>query len=130
MYVLDTNTVIYFFKGIGNVAQNLLDASPKEIGIPAIVIYELMVGIGKSTAPHKRRQELNELLSAIAVISFGPKEAERSALIRVQLENAGIPIGPHDVLIAGTAMAHQATLVTHNRKEFRRIKKLSVEDWY
>ena len=32
MYVLDTNTLIYFFKGIGNVAENILRAPPAEIG--------------------------------------------------------------------------------------------------
>ena len=39
-------------------------------------------------------------------------------------------IGPYDTLIAGTAMAHQATLVTRNTKEFGRIGKLQVENWY
>jgi len=41
MYVLDTNTLIYFFKGLGNVATNLLEKSPKDIGIPTIVLYEI-----------------------------------------------------------------------------------------
>jgi tRNA(fMet)-specific endonuclease VapC len=40
MYVLDTNILIYFFKGIANVAQNLLSKSPKDIGIPAIVLFK------------------------------------------------------------------------------------------
>ncbi len=53
MFVLDTNTLIFFFKGMGQVANNLLLHSPKDIGIPAIVLYELEVGIGKSTSPAK-----------------------------------------------------------------------------
>ena len=48
MFVLDTNTLIYFFKGLGKVEQNLLSESPKEVGIPTIVLSELEVGIGKS----------------------------------------------------------------------------------
>jgi tRNA(fMet)-specific endonuclease VapC len=28
MYILDTNTLVYFFKGVGNVAQNLFAVSP------------------------------------------------------------------------------------------------------
>jgi tRNA(fMet)-specific endonuclease VapC len=39
MYLLDTNSVIYFFKGIGNIAHNLFKHSPKEIFIPSIVVY-------------------------------------------------------------------------------------------
>ncbi len=55
MYVLDTNTLIYFFKGEGNVARKLLTISPKEIAIPAIVVYEIEYGIAKSTSPKKDR---------------------------------------------------------------------------
>ncbi|TAD92364.1 MAG: VapC toxin family PIN domain ribonuclease, partial [Oscillatoriales cyanobacterium] len=37
---------------------------------------------------------------------------------------------PMDVLIAGTALALQATLVTHNVKEFARVSGLAIADWY
>ena len=53
MYVLDTNTLIYFFKGMGKVAEKLLTIPPKDIGLPAIVLFEIMVGIAKSTSPEK-----------------------------------------------------------------------------
>lgn len=39
-------------------------------------------------------------------------------------------IGPIDILIAGTALSHGATLVTHNTGEFERIEGLSLVDWY
>jgi tRNA(fMet)-specific endonuclease VapC len=35
-----------------------------------------------------------------------------------------------DTLIAGTAMAHGATLVTRNIEEFGRINGLKVANWY
>ncbi len=54
MLVLDTNTLIYFFKGLGQVASNLYACSPLEIAIPTVVLYELHVGIQKSTHPDKR----------------------------------------------------------------------------
>jgi tRNA(fMet)-specific endonuclease VapC len=53
-----------------------------------------------------------------------------AATIRAQLEQQGTPIGPMDVLIAGTAMSLQSTLVTHNVREFSRIPGLSIADWY
>lgn len=37
MYVLDTNTLIYYFKGQGRVAQNLANVSAQEISVPTIV---------------------------------------------------------------------------------------------
>jgi len=130
MFLLDTNILIYFFKGIGKVEQNLMSKAPKDIGMPAIVLFEIEVGIGKSKSPHKRIKQLSDLISVISVLPFGMKEARSAAQIRVQLEKKGILIGPMDILIGGTALAHQATLVTHNIKEFGRIKKLQLEDWY
>jgi tRNA(fMet)-specific endonuclease VapC len=35
-----------------------------------------------------------------------------------------------DVLIAETALAHEATLVTHNVREFSRVEGLKIVDWY
>lgn len=130
MYALDTNTVIYFFKGMGNVATHLFNVPPYEIAIPAVVLYELQVGIAKSNAPEKRRNQLNELLTVVRVLPFTEHETAITARIRVALEKAGTPIGPLDMMIAGIALANQATLVTHNTKEFSRIDGLRLEDWF
>ncbi|MCC3412001.1 MULTISPECIES: type II toxin-antitoxin system VapC family toxin [unclassified Microcoleus] len=128
MYVLDTNTLIYYFKGQGQVAQNIANVSPQEIVISAIVIFELQVGIAKSNSPAKRTQQLQQFLSRVSVIAFDRDAAVAAAIIRAQLEQQGTPIGPIDVLIAGTAVALQGTLVTHNVKEFSRISGLAIAD--
>lgn len=130
MYLLDTNTLIYFFKGIGDVSNILLSKAPKDIFIPSIVLYELEVGIAKSTKPKKREIQLETLISKINIVSFGAQEAKAAATIRANLESTGHPIGPYDTLIAGTALSNNATLVTHNTKEFKRVKSLNIEDWY
>ena len=58
MYVLDTSVLIYYFKGQGKIAQNLANVSAQEISIPTIVLFELQVGIAKSTLPAKRNQQI------------------------------------------------------------------------
>ncbi|MEW6301273.1 MAG: type II toxin-antitoxin system VapC family toxin [Thermodesulfobacteriota bacterium] len=130
MWVLDTNTLIYFFKGEGKVAESLLKKSPADIGIPSIVLYELHVGIAKSSAPEKRTSQLAELTSVVQILPFHRQEARAAADIRAMLEKRGKPIGPCDTLIAGTALAHGAILVSRNTKEFGRIKSLRIENWY
>jgi len=130
MFMLDTNTLIYFFKGMGEVGENLFTYSPQDIFIPSIVIYELQVGIAKSNNPKKREKQLSTLLQQINIIEFGEQEAKASALIRASLEKKGIPIGPMDILIAGSAKAHNLTLVTHNTKEFIRVEGLMIKDWF
>ncbi|AFY42367.1 type II toxin-antitoxin system VapC family toxin [Nostoc sp. PCC 7107] len=130
MYVLDTNTLIYYFKGQGNVVQNLAQVSPQNIVISTIVLFELQVGIAKSNSPAKRTQQLQQILSQVNLISFDQSHALAAAIIRAQLEQQGIPIGALDILIAGTAVALQATLITHNVKEFSRVAGLAIADWY
>ena len=130
MYVLDTNSVVFFFKGEGRVGERLMARKPTEMALPAIVLYELEVGVLRSKAPARRRQQLDTLLAATGVMPFGPAEARAAAKIRADLERSGEAIGPLDTLIAATALANRGTLVTHNTREFRRVRGLSVEDWY
>ena len=130
MYVLDTNTLIYFFRGDGRVGERLLSASPTEVAVPSVVLYELETGIAKSTDPEKRRGQLDQLLEVVATLPFGVEEAKAAAGLRAQLEREGTPIGPLDSLIAGTAVVHRGVLVTRNVREFGRVPGLQVEDWY
>lgn len=130
MYVLDTNTLIYYFKGQGRVAQTLAGISSQDIGISTIVFYELQVGILKSTSPAKRIQQLEQLLNQSNLVLFDRDAALAAATIRAQLEQQGTPIGAIDVLIAGVAVSLQATLVTHNTAEFSRVSGLAIVDWY
>jgi tRNA(fMet)-specific endonuclease VapC len=129
-YCLDTNTLIYYFKGLGNVSMRLLANSPADVAVSAIVLFELEVGIAKSASPRKRKAQLDDFLSLINVLPFGFEEAKQAAEIRVRLEKQGNPIGPYDILIAATALAKSSTLVTHNVKEFGRIQGLKLEDWF
>lgn len=129
MYALDTNTVIYFFKGQGNVAARLLATAPTRIGIPTLVIHEIETGIAKSANATKRQEQLDTPVDAIQVLEFDQTAARQSALVRAELETTGTPIGPFDTLIAGTALANSATLVTHNNPEFGRVPRLGVADW-
>ena len=130
MYLLDTNTLIYFFKGMGNVAENMFAHSPQDIFVPSIVVYELEVGIAKSNSPEKRASQLGLLLEQIQIVDFSAKEAKASALIRASLEKLGTPIGPIDTLIAGCAKANNMILVTANIKEFERVRGMSMVNWF
>lgn len=130
MHALDTNTLIYFFKGMGAVAERLLAQRPSQIAIPTVVVYELEVGLAKSSSPKKRRSQLGALLERVSVLPLGLDEAREAGRIRARLEKKGTPIGLIDSLIAGTARHHGATLVTHNVREFGRVDGLKVVDWY
>lgn len=130
MYVLDTNTLVYFFKGHGGVAAKLLDTSPTQVAVPSVVVYELETRIQKSAQPEKRTRQLSALLDTARVLPFDRACAGEAALVRAKLEQVGTPIGPMDVLIAGTVLGHDGVLVTHNVTEFARVPDLRIVDWY
>ena len=129
-YLLDTNTLIYYFKDLGNVKERLLVCQPSEIVLSSVVSYELQVGILKSTSPQKRIAQLAILKNQVSWVDFDEKSAEATAQIRVELERMGKPIGSYDVQIAGMAMANDLILVTHNTGEFGRVSGLKLEDWF
>jgi tRNA(fMet)-specific endonuclease VapC len=130
MYVLDTNILIYYFKGMGNVAEKLLSTPPMDIGLPTIVLFEISDGIAKSTLPGKRKHQLDQLSETVQPLPFDRQAAQHAAVIRAELESRGCLIGPYDILIAATALSVNGTLITHNVREFQRVNGLRVEDWY
>ena len=128
MTLLDTNTLVHYLKGQESVVAKLENASPTEIAVPSIVVYELEFGTLKFGSP-RRRAVIAELLANIDQIPFDGEAALESARIRIDLEARGMTIGPMDLLIAGTALSRGAVLVTNNTKEFSRIKGLRLADW-
>mgnify|MGYP000706955620 CR=1 FL=1 len=130
MYLLDTNTLIYFFKGQGRVSKRMLATAPKEIAVPSVTVFEIETGIAKSKQQERRRKDLDDFLAMVTVLPFGLPESKTAASVRANLEVAGIPIGPYDILIAAIALTNALTLVSRNVREFERIQGLNVENWY
>lgn len=126
---LDTNTLSYFMRGEGRVAERLRAVSPQQVAVPAIVVYEVNFGLRRAG----RREQLNafaRLIQATTVLDFDVEAADHAARIRTELEAAGTPIGPADLLIAATARRYRRVLVTHNTREFGRVPGLELDDWY
>ncbi len=130
MYVLDTNTVSYFFRGEGRVPERLLATPPRDIALSAVTAYELRFGVARVPQAKRLSEQLATLLSWVTVLPFDDGVSKFAAKIRVELERAGRPIGPLDVLIAATSLAANGTLVTRNLSEFARVPELRIENWY
>jgi tRNA(fMet)-specific endonuclease VapC len=130
VFVLDTNTLLDYFRGKGKVAANLLAVSPGEVALPAIVAYEVWVGVLGSQNARRRQAQYEQFLATVEVLPFDSAVGRRAAELRHALERRGEGIGPLDTLIAATALANNATLVTRNVREFGRVPRLKVADWY
>jgi tRNA(fMet)-specific endonuclease VapC len=129
LILLDTNVLIHYLKGDPEIVARIQNASPTELAIPAIVLYELEYGTLRSNLPARRRRDLEQGLAHIQHVPFDSRAAVAAASIRFELEKDGAVIGPLDLLIAGTAVSRGAALVTHNASEFSRVPGLRVIDW-
>ena len=132
MLILDSNTISYYFRGDPLVVPRLQALRPAEVGVPAIVEYELRYGLMRlpSEVAAPRLAALAQLLRPMQMLPFDSDCAAQAARVRVSLEAAGTPIGPHDTLIDATALRHQATLVTRNTREFSRVPGLHWLNWH
>ena len=129
-YLLDTNTCIRYLNGMSEYVKRRIETlSSEEIVVCAIVKAELFYGAQKSRYPERNLAKQRKFLEQFVSLPFDDQTAEVYGRIRSQLERAGTPIGPNDLLIAATALAYDVTLVTHNTREFARVTGLRYEDW-
>jgi len=130
MYLLDTNACIRILNGTSSPLIEHLRAVPRSlVRLSSVVKAELLYGARKSTRMAENLRLLERFFDTIASLPFDDSCAEEYGLLRDELDRAGTPIGPNDLLIAATARAHRAILVTHNVREFSRVAELRIEDW-
>jgi tRNA(fMet)-specific endonuclease VapC len=129
-WMLDTDSCITFLKGTQPQAFRRITAGPLgEVGLSSIALAELYAGIAKSERSHESANVLFRSLALLEIVAFDEPAAAVYGAIRARLERRGTTIGPLDLLIAAHAMSANATLVTHNTREFERLADLRVEDW-
>lgn len=132
MLILDSNIISYYLRGDPQIVPRVQALAPAEVGVPAIVEYELRYGLLRlpQEVAKPRLAALMQLLQPMQRLPFDSDCATHAARIRVELEAAGTPIGPHDTLIAATALRYQATLVTRNVREFSLVQGLQWLNWH
>ena len=130
MYLLDTNACIRVLNNSSSrLVERLQQHRPSELRLCSVVKAELLFGARKSTDPARNLRVLRRFFEPLASLPLDDAGAESYGAIRLALERSGLPIGANDLLIAATAVAHDAVLVTHNVREFCRVPGLSLEDW-
>ena len=130
MYLLDTNVCIRILNGTStSLAERLRFVPRTQIRLSSVVKAELYYGARKSGRIADNLRLLEQFFETVASLPFDDRCAEEYGLIREELERAGTPIGPNDVLIAATARAHGAVLITNNFREFSRVAGLRIDDW-
>lgn len=127
--MLDTNIVSELARNPqGKTAQKIAIAGAETICVSIITACELRYGCARKKSPRLSAQ-IEAILGSVQVLAFDVPADTEYGVIREQLEAAGKPIGPNDLLIAAHAYATGAILVTGNISEFGRVHGLQVENW-
>jgi tRNA(fMet)-specific endonuclease VapC len=128
MYLLDTNIIIFLFKGKYGVAEKIRSVGLEQCFISEITVAELKYGAEKSNNPEYHRRAVTEFINDIQIIpifdalDFFAKEKTR-------LEAGGNRIDDFDLLICSTAVVNDLVLVTNNVSHLGRIQGVAIEDW-
>jgi tRNA(fMet)-specific endonuclease VapC len=125
--VLDTSVLIAAERGAVRFEALLESLGEEPVAIAAITASELLHGCHRASDPGVRARRaafVDALLDALPVLPFGMPEARRHAELWAELARTGTVIGPHDLLMAATALAHGFVLATLNQREFGRVPGL------
>jgi tRNA(fMet)-specific endonuclease VapC len=130
MFLLDTNACIRLLNGTSPPLEDRLRrVDPSEVCLCSVVKAELVYGARRSSRVAENLDLLRRFFLPFMSVAFDDPCADHCGRVRAELAAQGTPIGPNDLLIAATALAHDLTLVTHNIREFSRVTGLRVEDW-
>ncbi len=126
--VLDTNA--YFALLSGEQQQLQLPETADWVGMPSVVIGELLAGFLRGSKAEINIMLLDDFLSSgnIETLVQGRAAAERYGALKKALRERGTPIPTNDIWIAAVALASDARLVSRDL-HFGKVPLLVVMGW-
>lgn len=123
--VLDTDACIEIIRGNPEPIRQYDDVV---FMVSTVSEFEILSGLrGQHSSAKERRAR--QFLDVANKMPFDSGAAGQAALIRIELEGKGTPIGPYDLLLAGHAKSLSVPILTRNTEKFRRVTGLTVLDW-
>lgn len=129
-YTLDTNTLSALINGSRQVLSRWQEVrrDGRLVTINAISYFEIRRGL---ELPRFARKFIafERLVEMHGMLPLELAALDTAADLYQLLRARGELIEDADILIAGIALANDATLVTRNTKHFERIEGLGLENW-
>ena len=127
-YLLDTDTVSFAIRDVGNVIAKVREHRPSEIGISAVTLAALRYGADRKGS-RRLHESIDAFIRDVEVAAFDEDAAAEFGRLGTLLAERGTPIGEMDTMIAAHAVSLKARLVTNNARHFTRVPGLVVESW-
>lgn len=127
-YMLDTNTISHFIKGVDNVRNKLISVPISALAISAITEGELLFGVAKKPEAKQLSLVVHEFLIRVDVLPWDSAAAACYGTLRADLQKKSKLLGNLDLLIAAHALSLGIVLITNDRA-FTQVDGLKIEDW-
>lgn len=129
-HLLDTDILSHFFRNESNVVANVDKylLHQRKLSISVITYYEVLRGLRLVNAT-RQLHDLQQFVRDCEIFPLSLTAIDHAADIYVTLRQKGLLINEADILIAGIALAYDATLVTNNTSHFERIPQLEIVNW-
>ena len=125
--MVDTDWVIDYMHRVGRVVDRVAELTPAGIGMSVISLAELYEGVQRDVDPQHSERELDGFLERVYLLEVDEEVCRIFGRERSRLRADGNLIGDMDLLIASTALRHELTLLSNNRRHFERIEGLAIE---
>ncbi len=129
MYLLDTDTLIYFLKGNEAVVENFKASMNTPKALSVITYGELIYGCRESERVAENLARVHHLADLYPIIDITRSVMDSFGEIKAQLSTTGTTVDDFDLLIGCTALALNYTVVTNNTKHYEKISGLNVVNW-
>ena len=126
-FLVDTDWVIDHFNGVQAVTRRLQALRTQGLALSIISVAELWEGVHFSKDPTRSEAMLTEFLSGVVILGIDEEICRRFGQLRGSLRSAGKLVGDFDLLVAASALRHDLTLLTNNRRHFERVEGLRIE---
>lgn len=129
MYLLDTNTCIYYLNGkVPQLIRRFEAADADRLAVSTLTTAELHFGVARSGRPEANRERIQRFLAELEVLPFDRECGKHFGRLKAELLAKGRPIPAFDIGIAATAHASERILVSSDA-HMTAIEGLRIEDW-
>jgi len=125
-HLIDTDRIIDVIGGHRDASRLLQTLGQEGIAVSIVTIGELYEGAFRFPDAEVRLRTYRQLLASFTVLTLSEPIVEVFARNRALLRSQGRLIPDLDLLIASTALVHDLTLVTRNRRHISRIPGLRL----
>lgn len=130
--LIDASVLIAAERGRGNLTEKLADLGNEEFFLSVVTASELLHGLHRArdeTTRARRSAFVEAVLQGFPLLPIDLPTARLHAQIGADLASRGLVIGPNDLWLVASAIAHGLSLATGNVREFNRVPGLTVEPW-